>query len=79
MIHLPDDWAKIIKEARPSKPFTIQKMDKEKFFDFSVVTKCFTMRKKCLSRKNVLISTALWFNFGEGEDGDKTSPHEGAS
>ena len=44
--------------------------------DFSVLTKSFTMRKKCLSRKNALISTGRWFNFGEGE-GDKTIAHKG--
>ena len=77
MVHLPGDWEKIIAEARPSKPFKIRRMSEDKFFDFSVLTKQFTMRKKCLSKKNVLISTGMWFNFGEGEDNDKIVTHPG--
>ena len=77
VIHLPDDWEKIVKEARPSKPFSIQKMSKEKFLDFSVLSKHFTMRKKCLAKKSVLISTATWLNFGEGEENGKPVSHKG--
>ena len=77
VVHLPGDCEKVIKEARPSKPFNIQKMSEDKFFDFSALTANFTMRKKCLSKQNVLISTGMWFNFGEGEDGDKVVAHPG--
>ena len=35
MIHLPEDWEKVIKEACPSKPFHIQRMEKEDFLDFT--------------------------------------------
>ena len=47
------------------------------FFDYSVISKKFTMRKKCLSGKPVLISTASWFNFGEGEVDGKVVAHPG--
>lgn len=77
MVHLPGDWEKVIKEARPSKPFDIQRMSKDNFFDFSVLSANFTMRKKCLSKQTVLISTGMWFNFGEGEDGGKIIAHPG--
>ena len=77
MVHLPIDWEKVIKEARPTKPFSIKRMCGDNFFDLKVITKKFTMRKKCLSHKPVLISTATWFNFGEGEDGGKVIAHPG--
>jgi hypothetical protein len=77
VVHLPSDWEKVIKEARPSKPFNMQTMSEDKFLDFSVLTKKFTMRKKCSSKQNVLISTGMWFNFGEGECGDKVIEHHG--
>ena len=77
VVHLPDDWEKIIKQARPVKPFSIQKMSKDNIFDNSVIANKFTMRKRCLSGKPVLISTASWFNYGEGEDGDEVIAHPG--
>ena len=52
-------------------------MTKEKFFDFEPITKEFTMRKKDTDRAPVLISTANWMNFGEGEDGGKIVSHPG--
>lgn len=77
MVHLPGDWEDCIKEAHSSKPFNIQRMTEGKFFDFSMLTKNFTMRKKCLSRQNVLISTGMWFNFREGEDNGMVVAHRG--
>ena len=52
-------------------------MSKDNIFDISVIANKFNMRKKCLSGKPVLISTASWFNFGEGEDGDEVVAHPG--
>ena len=75
VIHLPADWEKVIKEACPSKPFCVQNMNKEKFRDFSQLSKKFTLRKKDTDGHAVLISTASWFNFGEGEDGGKIVSH----
>ena len=69
VVHLPDDWKNIIKEANLAKTFNIQKMSEDNIFDISVIANKFTMRK-CLSVKPVLISTASWFNFG-GEDGNE--------
>ena len=77
MVHLPEDWEKIIKEACPTKPFHIQKMTKDKFFDFTPITKQYTMRKKDAAGAPVLISTANWLNFGRGEDGGKVVSHPG--
>ena len=77
VIHLPEDWENIIQEACIANPFQVQKMSKDKFFDFAPITKEFTMRKKDANRAAVLISTANWINFGEGEDGGKIVSHPG--
>ena len=74
MIYLPDDWEKLIKGARITK---IQRMEKEKFFDYALLIKQFTLRKKDTLGKPVLFSTASWLNFGEGEDGGKVVSHPG--
>ena len=76
MVHLPEDWEKIIQEACPAKPFLIQRMDK-KFFNFAPLIKQFTMRKKDTAGAAVLISNANWLNFGEGEDDGKIVSHPG--
>ena len=77
MIYLPDDWEKLIKGARIAKPFQIQRMEREKFFDYALLIKQFTLQKKDTSGKPVLFSTASWLNFGEGEDGGKVVSHPG--
>ena len=77
MIYLPNDWEKLIKGARITKPFQIQRMEKEKFFDYALLIKQFTLRKKDTLGKPVLFSTASWLNFGEGEDGGKVVSHPG--
>ena len=77
MIHLPEDWEKVIKEACPSKPFHIQRMEKEDFLDFTPLTNHFTMRKKDSTGTPVLISNASWFNYGEGEEDGKILSHPG--
>jgi len=64
MVYLPEDWERIIKEACTTRPFHVQKMTKERFFDFEPITKEFTMRKKDTDCASVLISTANWMNFG---------------
>jgi len=46
-------------------------MEKENFFDFALLHKKFTLRKKDGLSNPVLISKASWLNFGEGEDGGK--------
>ena len=76
VIHLPNDWERI-KDACTARPFQIQKMTKENFFDFTSITKQFTMRKKDATGAPVLISTANWLNFGKGEDGGKIVSHPG--
>lgn len=43
-------------------------MTSSEFFDFSPVTKQFTHRKKDTDKKPVLISKAMWMNFGQGRD-----------
>ena len=75
VIHLPADWEKVSKEACPSKPFCVQNMNKEKFRDFSQLSKKITLHKTDTDGHAVLISTASWFNFGEGEDGGKIVSH----
>ena len=75
MVHVPEDWERIIQEACITNPFHVQKMGKEKFFDFSPITKEFTMRKRDSKCAPVLINTANWLNFGEGEEEEKIVPH----
>ena len=77
VVHLPEDWETIIKEARTARPFQTKKMTKEKFFDFTSITTQFTMRKKDATGAPVLISTANWLNFGKGEEGGKVVSHPG--
>ena len=64
-------------EACPTKPFHVQKMEKDMFLDFTPLTNNFTMRKKDSTGSAVLISKAHWFNFGEGEDGGRLVAHPG--
>lgn len=76
-VYLPEQWEEIIRESCPSKPFRIQRMTKEKFFDFMPLTQCFTLRKKDNNGLSVLISKANWLNFGEGEDSGTIVSHPG--
>ena len=77
LIHLPEDWEKIVAEACPSKPFQIQRMKNEDIVDFTPLSKQFTIRKKDSTKVPVLISKASWFNYGEGEDEGKLVSHPG--
>ena len=76
-VHLPEDWEEVVREACPSKPFQVQKMTKEKFFDVAPLTGHFTMRKKDGNGSPALISKANWLNFGEGEDDGILMSHPG--
>ena len=76
-VHLPEDRERIILEVCTTRPFHVQQISKENFFDFASITKQFTMRKKDSAGKPVLISTTNWINFGEGEDGGKVVSHPG--
>lgn len=67
-VHVPTDWEKIVREARPRHPFDVVSVTSSEFFDFSPVTKQFTHRKKDTDKKPVLISKAMWMNFGQGRD-----------
>ena len=62
-VYLPEHWEKVAREACPSKPFDIQRMDREQFFDFPPLTRHFTMRKKDSKCSAVLISKASWLNL----------------
>lgn len=73
-VYLPEHWEKV---ACPSKPFHIQRMEKEKFLDFTPLTFHFTMRKKDSEGSAVLISKANWLNFGEGEENGTVVSHHG--
>ena len=46
MVHLPEDREEVVRDACPSKPFQIQRMNKDDFLDLGLLTKNFTMRKK---------------------------------
>ena len=67
-VYIPTDWEKVVHEARPKKPFNVISMDSPKFLNFTEITKQFTHRKKDSNGKPVLISKALWMNFGQGQD-----------
>ena len=43
-------------------------MDASNFLDFTELPKQYTHRKKDADKKPVLISKAVWMNFGQGED-----------
>ena len=66
-----------MRESCFSKPFSVQKMTREKFFDMEPRTRHFTMRKKDHKGSPVLISKASWLNFGEGEEDGATISHPG--
>lgn len=76
-VHLPKDWEEVVRESCPSKPFHIQKMTKEMFYDVEPLTRYFTMRKKDYKGSPVLISKANWLNFGEGEEDGTIISHPG--
>ena len=46
MVHLPEDREEVVRDACPSKPFQIQRMNKDDFLDLALLTKNFNMRKK---------------------------------
>ena len=68
VVYLPSDWEGVVKEACLRKPYTVKQMDGSIFLDFSNLTRQHTQRKKDSEKKAVLISKALWMNFGEGQD-----------
>ena len=65
---VPADWEEIVQKACPKKPFDVVAMETSKFVDFTEQTKQYTQRKKDTERKPVLISKAVWMNFGQGRD-----------
>ena len=50
-------------------PFTVKRMDPSDFYDFTDLTKQHTQRRTDSAGKSVLISKALWMNFGQAQDG----------
>lgn len=62
------DWEKVVREARLLKPFNVISMDSSKILNFSEIPHQFTHRKKDSAKNPVLISKALWMNFGKGMD-----------
>lgn len=67
-VYVPADWEKVVREARPAHPFNVVPMDSSHFLDFTELTKQYTHRKKDAAKKPVLISKAVWMNFGQWED-----------
>ena len=67
-VYVPKDWELVVREARPMSPFTVIPMDASKFVDFTELSEQYTHRKKDADKKPVLISKAVWMNFGQGED-----------
>ena len=67
-VYVPKDWELVVREARPLSPFTVVPMESSKFLDFAELSKQYTHRKKDADKKPVLISKAVWMNFGQGED-----------
>ena len=66
-----------MRESCSSKPFSIQKITRDKFFDMEPLTQHFTMRKIPHKGSPVLISKAHWLHFGEGEEDRVTISHPG--
>ena len=67
-VYVPTDWELVVREARPTSPFIVVPMEASKFFDFTELSEQYTHRKKDSAKKPVLISKAVWMNFGQGED-----------
>ena len=55
--------------------FTVVSMDSSKFLDFSNQTKQYTNWKKDEAKLPILISKALWMNFGQTEDSGIVEKH----
>ena len=72
-VFIPEEWEKVIASCTQAKPYKIQHMTSELFYDFSDLEKAHTKRKKDTSGQPVLLSKAMWMNFGQGvvnkEDG----------
>ena len=64
-VYIPEHWEEVISSARKSDPFHVKKMTSDLFFDFTVLKKQFTRRKKDSSKNDVLISKVTWMNFGQ--------------
>ena len=67
-VYIPAHWETVIREACVSKPFNVAPMDSTKFLSFSDLLKQHTQRKKDANGKSVLISKAVWMNFGQAEE-----------
>ena len=67
-VYVPTDWEVVVREACPRSPFNVVPMEATKFLDFKELTQQYTHRKKDADKKPVLISKALWMNFGQGEN-----------
>ena len=67
-VYVPGDWEAVVRTACSVVPFDVNPMEACKFLDFSELSQQYTHRKKDTAKKPVLISKALWMNFGQGED-----------
>ncbi len=67
-VYIPADWEVVVREARPRTPFDVKPMESSQFLDFSELSKQYTRRKKDANKKPVLISKAVWMNFGQAHD-----------
>ncbi len=67
-VYVPADWEVVVREARPRTPFDVKPMESSQFLDFSELSKQYTRRKKDANKKPVLISKAVWMNFGPAHD-----------
>ena len=78
-VYVPADWEAVVRDARPRTPFDVKPMESSHFLDFSELTKQYTRRKKDAAKNPVLISKAVWMNFGQGKDSSgvlKKHPNE---
>lgn len=64
-VFVPNQWEDVITAARQKNPYRVQRMTADLFFDFTVMEKSYTRRKKDTSKKPVLISKVTWMNFGQ--------------
>ena len=66
-VYVPGDREEV-REACPKKPFDVKPMELSEFFKFCSLVQQYTHRKKDAKKKPVLISNAVWMNFGQGEE-----------
>ncbi|KXJ20296.1 hypothetical protein AC249_AIPGENE28589 [Exaiptasia diaphana] len=72
VVHLPEDWAKVVEEANRRKPFKVQRMQQDQFLSFKNSYKqVYKHKRKTTTKQDFKFREVHWMNFGWGADTDK--------